>query len=231
MDALDFKAAQELARLLLPQPQHRPTEVHFGVLVSNESNGTSTVQLAAASFGISGIRRLSHVRAIPGSVVVVLRTGPDYMVIGALSDGTIDEVMTKEIVFSAATGADNDATASPEATWPSVCTTSVEVPSWAKRAIGWARLGQIDAVTAVCNHQVRFKLDTLNFNSYRIRWDPADVNGTGEQDIILMGEVDCSTLAGTSVTMRTTADRLSGTGALRADGESTHTMMVRFLSA
>lgn len=108
------------------------------------------------------------------------------------------------------------------ATWPVGLHTSVAVPAWATRCDMEAKIGQVYAVTGVCNVSAQLLLGALTAaDSVRIRWDNALVTSAQGRDLMLLGDVDCSSIAGTTVTARTLGNIVGGTGAVRANNEST----------
>jgi hypothetical protein len=115
------------------------------------------------------------------------------------------------------------------ATWPVGLHKTVSVPAWATSAHLRAVIEKVYAVTSVCNTAVELQLDTLAVDAgARIRWDNMLVTAATGQTLVLEGDVDCSSLAGTSVVMRVFANNVSGSGAIRVDGDSTAYLCVTF---
>jgi len=113
-------------------------------------------------------------------------------------------------------GSDDDATG--PATWPTGLEVSVDVPIWAKEIEAFAVIDQVKQVTSTGNTSVQLLLGSGVIKGKRIRWG---VRGdTDENDIVLMGNYDCSAMAGSTQLFRVKAERLSGSGALRVDNES-----------
>lgn len=103
-------------------------------------------------------------------------------------------------------------------TYPPSLEQSVNIPPWAKNLEAFALLGQVQQVTDTSNTELRILIGSRVVTHKRIRLQVT--GGTAERDIILMGDVDVSDLAGSTQLFRVTGERLSGTGALRLDSES-----------
>lgn len=123
-----------------------------------------------------------------------------------------------------AIGADDDAIG-PE-TWPSALEVSVDVPIWAKEIEAIAVIDQVQQVTSLGNTSLELLLGSGVIKGKRIRW--AVTGADGEKDITLMGNYDCSAMAGSTQLLRVKAERLSGSGALRVDNESGAYLSARF---
>lgn len=116
----------------------------------------------------------------------------------------------------------SDQTTGTNATWPAGLTVDVDVPTWATRAKCTAKISQVYAVTNPTNTDVRLLLGILDVDIQpHIRWDGSVATTTNApQDLFFAGDIDCSSIAGTTVTLRVKANNISGSGALRANNES-----------
>lgn len=115
------------------------------------------------------------------------------------------------------------------ATWPVGLHTSVAVPAWATRARCSAKIGQVQAVTGACNVDMQLLLGATMVDEQRVRWDTTFMPTSGSKvDLMLAGDVDCSSLAGTTVTFRTLANVVSGSGVVRATSETSAFADVEF---
>lgn len=104
------------------------------------------------------------------------------------------------------------------ATWPVGLTTSVAVPAWATGCYMRAKIGQTKAVSGTAaNVGVTLFLGALAADAVRVRWT---TSGDIEKDLILEGDLDVTSIAGTTVTARTLGNIVSGATALRVDDES-----------
>ncbi len=133
--------------------------------------------------------------------------------------------------FSGGTGGD---LVGAHVTWPTTNSYSVLVPSWATRAICRATIGQVFAITDVCNHGITIGLGALESQTRRIRWQPVTagtagcVDSVSAQDINLSEEFDVTTIQNTTVQVRTIGNLVSGTGGLRSNSESVSSIDVYF---
>lgn len=111
--------------------------------------------------------------------------------------------------------ANNDATSL--SIYPDDLHVSVDVPPWALNIECYALLGQAYQVTAISLTELKIMLGTTQIAYKQVSWDDALVTANNRQDIMLAGQGSIASLAGTTVNLRVTAERLSGGGALRVD--------------
>lgn len=176
---------------------------------------------ADAAFADAAARDLWQPTPKPGFAAFVRDTGGLYRY-----TGTTWQQILRVVAHVTYDPSGDDATAT-NATWPNGLTGSVDVPAWATRMWAVAKLGQIHDLTATANVDVQFLLDTLVIDDDRIRW-AAGVDANSERDITLLGDIDVSSVAGTTVTLRTLGNIVSGTGVLHADSESSSAIVAEF---
>lgn len=82
-----YSLIRSFARVMLPEmPKAKAPEIVYGVVSSVQTDGTCTVFLGGTTEeAVAGMRRL-RTTIVPGDVVVILKNGPNYTVIGSLSD-------------------------------------------------------------------------------------------------------------------------------------------------
>lgn len=115
-------------------------------------------------------------------------------------------------------GADDDATGA--ATWPSGLEIAVDIPPWAKYMDVWGVWGQAKQVTSAGNTSVQILLGSRIMGRKRVRWDETLVTSAAEQDLVIIGAQPVDDLADSSQLFRGYGERVSGSGALRVDDES-----------
>lgn len=149
-----------------------------------------------------------------------------------------DEIVTAAKLNSAlhtkvfrrnASTTNEDAPTTGFAVWPGNNTESIGVPAWAVRAVVTVILTRCSAVTAVLNHDWRIVFGSQNSGPFeRIVWNPTQVPQGGHQVIIGAHEFTCTTEAGSTITVESQANRVSGTGALRVENTSQQYVIVDF---
>lgn len=136
-------------------------------------------------------------------------------------DGAAGRNLRRQDADIAFTPSGNEDVTAGFITWPSGLSVNVAVPAWATKAKCFAKIGQVTAVTGTLDHQVFLTLGSITVAGQKIEWDLTFMpSGGSAEDIILAGTVDVTAIRGTTVAFGTTADRVSGSGALRADVNS-----------
>lgn len=177
--------------------------------------------LGVPTFASAAVRDLWIPSPKAGRTAALLDKGGLYIHDGAawqqtlrvlLADGVIDDPTSD-------TGDDN--------TWPANLSISAAVPKWATRAFLRANVGQIYAIH-VLDTQLDLVLGTIVADRKRVEWDSAKVGTDNKQDLVLAGDISCTSVAGTTVTARIHAQNLSSGNALRCDTLSSSSISVEF---
>jgi len=162
--------------------------------------GTPAASPSAPSITVDDYLELAQV-TVPASATSIVDAN--------ISDVRVRSTPTNDAApVVSSVSAVGDANAASYADWPSN-TASIAVPSWATRAIVTAAIGHI-IVTASMDGDVRVVLGASNGGD----WPLGGANGY-EGTSTIVEEFDCTSVAGTTVTAKTQAKRVSGTGAAR----------------
>jgi hypothetical protein len=87
IDTTTFKQLQELAGTLSNKSNSRPDqEFHYGIVLEETGNGTCVIQVNGLTDYIYGVRKI-RTHTYLGAVVLVLRMGSDWLIMGTLDDG------------------------------------------------------------------------------------------------------------------------------------------------
>lgn len=86
----DYRAIADFAAQFAPDPAAR-TDLRLGVCVSKQVGGKCTVQLGGAPLPVGNIPYLNGAVFTVGQVVIMLKSGPSYIVLGGLNSGPGDE--------------------------------------------------------------------------------------------------------------------------------------------
>lgn len=146
-----------------------------------------------------------------------------------LYDGTAWNQLRRETVTKAyQPGGDQD-TVTPVATWPTGLTTDVPVPSWATRARIFIKIGQVYCGgPSTANVDVSGYIGSILAATQKVRWVTSEVDSGNKRDLVFGGDVDVSSVAGTTQTIRAVANNASGSTVLRADADSRSYLEVEF---
>jgi hypothetical protein len=88
----ELRALEEFARTIIPAKFAAP-EIKMGVCIDVQYRythtgtiGTATITLGGSTSAISGVRWLKRAEPVIGCTVVLIKSGPDYFIIGVIAD-------------------------------------------------------------------------------------------------------------------------------------------------
>lgn len=124
----------------------------------------------------------------------------------------------------------NDLTSGSFVTWPSVAATTIAVPSWAAGAIVRATVSSSALITASATGWLRANLGGLVTQASGI--DENYTGSTSRFTTVVGGTLSIpSSMRGTNQIVKLEGERVSGTGAFRADGATSAFIDVEFFEA